>query len=1025
MPSLPWIEGSQVQQVSGIVADDVRNDDSWHEASESPEQHYTRRYCKHVIDQFDVLELFGCDIPRELQRHSLSVAYVSLNLAPDNEVEGSEFGDLLQPMLDQPVKPLGSAASDSLSDSQPIDTSSRFDFVLDHVSKQGGRLVINGPAGAGKSTLLRWCAITAARQVINACSEDGGAPLNGAMDWRGRIPVLIRLRDCPNGRLPAANDLPKFLAKHLPAAPVNWMTDILASGRAIVLFDGVDEIHRDQRPLLAEEIGELLSAYPACTYVVTTRPGAVEPGWLRRLEFIEARVEPMSRQDREEFIEKWYRSAARELRHRQRAGEDLAITALRLNAELAEQSELAALATNPLLCAMICALYRERQEKLPETSAELSEALCHMLLHRRERETPGLADKHFLSTWRELQYSQKKGLLAEIAWHMVSRGDSSIDAGDAKAIVADTLDSTPGRKRGEASDTTQALVERSGLLRPATDDRIDFIHNALKEYLAATRVVETGSWKSLGEHADDPAWQPVILFSLALAPENFSSQLVQHLVARTESDGPTDRKTGSLRKDERKKLALSKARKFFLVRCRAAAKRMSADLSNNIDNFIEELLPPTSMNEVEALALLGPRIISYGTNTLRKPNWWMAQGCHMTARCLRLLRLIGGPRAKEIFLSLPRLPSDSSQVYNEWLLAFNEICPGKRVTWPFAQRRSLYLSSSAITDISALADLHFLQFVDISHTGLNSLSPLERMEELHFLKCRGTSISDLSPLSRMTSLQHIDISYTPVADLTPLAKLGALETLACVKTKVVTLPSFGNLVNLKDINLSLTGVTDLSPLSALSKLERLSLNWTKTSDLSALSELPALNRLTAYKSSITDLSPIFSLTSLRFINLSWTKVSDLTPLSALKFLIDLSLQETQVSDLTPLVELKSLANLNLNNTDISDLSALAELIKLNDIKLAETKISDLSPLRNLENLRTLDIRRTRISDLTPLKNLLSLERIYLAGTVVTDLTPLVNIPALKFVFLCKNDTINNRALNMFHEQRPDVNLSRY
>jgi len=44
-------------------------------------EHYTRLFCQHVIQQNDFLELFGCDIPRELQKHQLSVAYISLNLS--------------------------------------------------------------------------------------------------------------------------------------------------------------------------------------------------------------------------------------------------------------------------------------------------------------------------------------------------------------------------------------------------------------------------------------------------------------------------------------------------------------------------------------------------------------------------------------------------------------------------------------------------------------------------------------------------------------------------------------------------------------------------------------------------------------------------------------------------------------------------------------------------------------------------------------------------------------------------------
>jgi predicted NACHT family NTPase len=116
----------------------------------------------------------------------------------------------------------------------------------------------------------------------------------------------------------------------------------------------------------------------------------------------------MGRADREEFIDKWYRSAALELKQRPCPGEDLTRTAFRLKSELADQPELGLLASNPLLCAMICALYRERQERLPETPAELSEALVQMLLHRRERETPGLEEAHFLATWRTFQYPQKK-----------------------------------------------------------------------------------------------------------------------------------------------------------------------------------------------------------------------------------------------------------------------------------------------------------------------------------------------------------------------------------------------------------------------------------------------------------------------------------------------------------------------------------------------------------------------------------------------------------------------------------------
>jgi hypothetical protein len=651
---------------------------------EFAEAHYTQRYCQFVIDQHDGLELFGCDIPRELQRHQLSVAYVSLNLTREDDGYSTKKR---QPL---PLKnPSEKLIQDVLEDDkrqQHIsgESSTALEDVLDKISIETSRLLINGPAGSGKSTLMRWCAIHAAGQVlknpyqIKYSLKKSNSLFNGLdtwnslqsggtlfKSWRIKVPFLIRLRDCPQGQLPAASDLPTFLAKHLPSAPRNWMTNLLDSGQALILFDGVDEIHRDQRRQLEEEIGQLIRTYPDCTYVVTTRPGAVAPGWLSRLDFIEARVEPMSRQDREEFIDKWYRSAALELKNRPRPGENLTQTAVSLKAELAEQAELGLLATNPLLCAMICALYRERQEKLPETPAELSEALCQMLLHRRERETPGLADKHFLTSWRELKYSQKKELLAELAWRMVSKGKSSIERNDAKSLVAETIYSIPGRNQDETGDILQALVERSGMLRPAGVDRIDFIHNTLKEYLAADCIVGKGDWELLANYADDPAWQPVILFALALAPESFSSKLVGALLKCAESLKNPTGKIGALTKSERKTLVTIKARQFFLVRCRAVAKRLDEKLSKKIDKYLVNLLPPSSMNEAEALAQLGSRILNYGSSTLENGKWWAAQNSHIAMRCLRLLRLVGGQKAQAALRTIYTLPKSSTSLANE------------------------------------------------------------------------------------------------------------------------------------------------------------------------------------------------------------------------------------------------------------------------------------------------------------------------------------------------------------------------
>ena len=66
---------------------------------------------------------------------------------------------------------------------------------------------------------------------------------------------------------------------------------------------------------------------------------------------------------------------------------DLTEMADRLKESLPENPPINRLAVNPLLLAMICALNRDRREDLPQTQSELCEALCQVLLHRRERES--------------------------------------------------------------------------------------------------------------------------------------------------------------------------------------------------------------------------------------------------------------------------------------------------------------------------------------------------------------------------------------------------------------------------------------------------------------------------------------------------------------------------------------------------------------------------------------------------------------------------------------------------------------
>ena len=206
---------------------------------------------------------------------------------------------------------------------------------------------------------------------------------------------------------------------------------------------------------------------------------------------------------------------------------------------------------------------------------------------------------------------------------MVSNGASSLDIASAQSIVSEALVSTPGRHASEVQEVLQALIERSGPNCAARRGRSCRLRPQYLEGIPCRWrcVGAQQSWRLLSRHAEDSAWQPVILFALSLGGEGFNSALVGHLLNKNKKLAKQARKSLLRKKLDKEALADEKARDFFLVRCRASARRLSADATEYIDGIAESLLPPASMDEAEALAQAGSRILG-----MRVPRWRIQVG---------------------------------------------------------------------------------------------------------------------------------------------------------------------------------------------------------------------------------------------------------------------------------------------------------------------------------------------------------------------------------------------------------------
>ncbi len=900
-------------------------------ASDASDEHqrYEADYRQAVIRNLDYVELFGADISPEARRHSLSVAYISLNLETARKGGARESRTLLA------------------------------EHVFDGLAPDSGRLLIRGEAGTGKSTLFRWAAIAAAtpgshaRRLLGRL-RDGDVELpeglrdmlepadldraevaehvgqgEGPPPWMLRVPFLILLRNCPKGRLPKPADFPELIAKEVGNPPSDWVKSILEGKRALVLIDGIDEVpQRYRESAIRREVEALVKAYPDNYFVISTRPSAVCENWLGDLGFREARINPMSDVDKGRFIDRWHEAVRRQLVLQGRPDAELAGLAAELKRQLPDNPPISRLAANPLLCAMICALHRDRQQKLPETQSELCEALCHMLLHRRELES-GLDLSEFPEAYRSLQYEQKRALVQDIAHYMVRNEEVALSVEQADRIIERGLKDLPGAASSDAQEVRKGLVERSGVIREARPGAVDFIHNTIKEFLAADRFVENNDLGELAGHAADASWQPVILFAVATRKRRFATELVRKML---------ERPVGAGRRRSRAEPDVGQERDLLALRCRAAALHLDRELEKELAGVAKAMFPPMSMAAAEALAASGDAAVPFLRYSKRL-------NARKTAASVRALRLIGTASARRALKDYAR---DRRQtVLSELAQAIN---PLEIDVYREAVSAGQGLPGSVraqVSDVRALAGLSKLETLDLSGTRVSDVGPLAGLTDLQTLDLSWAQVSHVGPLAGLTDLQRLDLSGARVSDVGPLAGLTDLQML----------------------DLSRTWVSDVGPLAGLTKLRTLYLMETRVSDVGPLAGLTDLQKLHLMGTQVSDVGPLAGLTKLQTLHLTGTQVSDVGPLAGLTKLQTLHLIETQVSDVGPLAGLTDLQKLGLSGAQVSDIGPLAGLTKLQRLDLSWTQVSDVGPLAGLTDLQMLDLSRTHVSDVGPLAKL--------------------------------------------------------
>jgi NACHT domain len=798
-------------------------------------------YRQLIARKLDHVELFGVTLEDSTRRYPLSVAYISLTVA---DVDGSSLSSRVEDLL-----------------------------------AINRRLFIRGEAGLGKTTLLQWIAVRSARNDFPSVLAD----------WNETIPFFVPLRRYSERELPTPENFLDETGRHIAdEMPKGWVHEQLRSGRAILLVDGVDELAAHRRQEVRAWLRELVEEFSQARFVITSRPGATHPEWLRQEDFAVLDLEPMTAVDVRIFVGRWHQ-AMRSLCSDDEARAEIDLYERGMIERFDSNSHMRILAGYPLLCALLCALHKDRRSVLPSNRLELYEVALQMMLERRDAERK-------IPSPNGLHRTEKMLILSNLAYWLIRNGRTDIEIVRATDQIDQQLLLMP-QVEAYGAVVYKHLLERSGLLREPVVGRVDFIHRTFQEYLAAWAAIShADDVGTLVANAHKDQWHEVVTMAVGHATQSQREELLSGLLGRADAE-----------EEKREVLEL------LALACLETAPQLSLALRQKIHDRAAALLPPQSLRAAKSFASAGRFVLDLLART--RPI--------DVKETVATIRAIADTGLEEALPILSRYARDDRKMVHDELFrnwtkfddaAYTDAVLSRmrlsyisldnmlkvRVLKRLRQLEHLLVAISPSIDValgdmpSGLRELKLYKFsapesrsqvitegeVDLPvldslalyHVGIDSLQPLTRLPTLRHLSLDGVvQVAQLWHLDTMWAALQ-ELSLTGIEDLTSVRDLDFLE-----RPKSVSFRSCHELMQYRGIDRwseTLTDLTifdcpeiDLSHILSLKNLERLDLVRTPVNDISLLGELPRLQMLKLDADLIDDLQPIGSIGSVKLLGI--------------------------------------------------------------------------------------------------------------------------------------------------------------
>jgi formylglycine-generating enzyme required for sulfatase activity len=399
------------------------------------------------------------------------------------------------------------------------------------------RLVVLGRAGSGKSTFLRYTASILADALLHGWPSqvpEELATLKAAFD-PPPLPIYFPLRDFvpfwektlkPEEKTLARQGeaMLRFLEENFGRYGLDreFFRERLREGRCLIFLDGLDEVKEDLRTTVVGVVESFVQEFPSekyderpNRYVIACRPEAFR-GRTTLREFTEVTVEPLTPEQVEWFIPRWYLEVMRQEGELTPEGEREAEYKTRTLLQAIEaKPQVQELTANPLLLTLITIVHHRHQ--LPESRAELYDECTRLLLKDWEEARPGEYGRELahILTPPEVPsgLDDRRYYLEPAAFWLLEAGRASASRREWAEEIARRL-GLPGKTEEVEAKLEVFLkwaVQRSNMLEEREEGNYTFAHHrTFQEYLAARYLAGPGGMERALKFVPDRDWWEVL-----------------------------------------------------------------------------------------------------------------------------------------------------------------------------------------------------------------------------------------------------------------------------------------------------------------------------------------------------------------------------------------------------------------------------------------------------------------------------------------------------------------------------------